>query len=159
MKGVLMNNGNCGSPSNTKANRELSPFGRVISQIWNDPFFGEFRTLGNAGSAGEGVLPIDISEDDASVFVRASLPGYKKENIEVEVHEGILSIKASHTQEQEQRTERFYRQERRVGTVSRSISLPSTVEEAQIQAELKDGVLTLRLPKQAQAMPRKVSIG
>jgi HSP20 family protein len=154
-----MNNASCCTPNSAKASREISPLGRVISQIWNDPFFGEFRTLSNVGSAGEGVLPIDISEDDSAVYVRASLPGFKKENIEVEVHEGLLSIKASHAQDQEQRTERFYRQERRVGTVSRSISLPSTVEEAEIQAELKDGVLTLRLPKQVQAMPRKVSIG
>lgn len=136
---------------------DLPVVGRVLSQLWNDPFMGDLRPL--VAAAEEGTLPLDISEDDRSVYVRASLPGFKKENIDVEVHDGVLSIKAHHEETTEQKGERFYRKERRVGSVSRRVALPGTVVEDQTHAAFQNGVLTLTLPKSAKAMPKKVTIG
>lgn len=106
----------------------------------------------------EGTLPVDVSEDDEHVYVRASLPGFRRENIDVEVHEGVLTIKAEHTEEHEDRKERYYRRERRFGSVSRRIALPSAVRADGTEAELRDGVLTVRIPKAPEARPRRVTI-
>jgi len=79
--------------------------------------------------------------------------------VDIEVHDGVLSIKAEHTEETESKTERFYRKERRVGSVSRRLALPSTVVEDGIKAELKDGILTLTMQKVQKEQPRKIKIG
>jgi HSP20 family protein len=136
---------------------EAPALGRLFNHLFNDPVFAEFKQL--VPSVEEGTLALDVSEDDTTVFVRASLPGFKREDVNVEIHDGVLSINATHSEESEERTERFYRKERRSGSVSRRIALPSQVREADAQAELKDGVLSLRLPKEHKEQPRKVKIG
>ncbi|HZW09768.1 MAG TPA: Hsp20/alpha crystallin family protein [Phycisphaerales bacterium] len=125
-------------------------FDRLLSML-GDSRFGDT-------SLDEGTLLLDISEDDQNVIVRASLPGFAKDQIVAEVHEGILTIKAERSEESEEGDERYYRRERRVGSLSRRVALPSIVEDGEGSAEFKDGVLTLRLPKQAKASPRKIEI-
>lgn len=137
---------------------EVPTIGRVVNDLFNDPFFNEFKMISPTG-LDEGTLAVDVSEDDKHVFVRASLPGFKKENVQVEVHDGVLSIKAEQSEEKEEKGERFYRRERRFGSMNRRIALPSTVVEGETKAELKDGVLTLRLPKSVKEQPRKIQIG
>lgn len=130
----------------------LPTIDRLFSSMLSEPFsFG-------LADVDEGTLALDVSEDEKNVIVRASLPGFEKDQIHVEVHDGILTIKAEKTEESEEKTERYYRKERRVGSLSRRIALPSVVEDGEANAELKDGVLTLRLPKQAKATPRKINI-
>jgi HSP20 family protein len=130
------------------------PISRVFSQMLND---AECNCVGPVQSA-EGTLPLDISEDERHVIVRASLPGFTKEQIDVQVHDGVLTVKATHDEEREEKSERFYRRERRFGSLSRSIELPGTVEGDRTEAQLKDGVLSLRIPKSERALPRKVEI-
>jgi HSP20 family protein len=134
---------------------------RLFNHLFNDPFFGDMPRFGFslATPVEEGTLALDISEDDRNVIVRASLPGFAKEDIDVEIHDGVLVIKAEHAEEKEEKGETFYRKERRVGSMSRRVALPSTVVEGETKAELKDGVLTLRLPKVSKPTPKKVKIG
>lgn len=127
---------------------------RLFGAMLADPFFASMEPAG----VDEGTLAIDVSEDDAHVIVRASLPGFTKEQVHVEVHDGVLSIKAEKSEEQEESTERFYRRERRVGSVSRRVALPGIVEDGRAEAELKDGVLTLRLAKPEKASPKRIQI-
>lgn len=124
---------------------------RLLGSMLTEPVFP-------AATFDEGTLALDISEDDSSVIVRASLPGFTKDQIQVEVHDGVLTIKAEKEEQSEERTERYYRKERRVGSVSRRVALPSIVEEGEASADLKNGELTLRLPKHAKAQPRKINI-
>lgn len=133
----------------------FAPF-TPMSRLFNQ-FLGESDGNGLA-QLEEGTLPLDISEDEKNVIVRASVPGFGKEDIDVEVHNSVLTIKAQHTDEHEEKNERFYRRERRFGSMSRRVALPSTVREDACSAELKDGVLTLLIPKSEAAMPRKVQI-
>lgn len=135
---------------------ESPTLSRVIDSFFNDPFFRDGLPFTNVVDGG--TLPLDVSEDDRNVIVRASLPGFRKEDISVEVHEGVLTIKAERDDEREEKNETFYRRERRFGAVSRRVALPSTLLDAETQAELKDGVLTLRIPKSPKAMPRKVQV-
>jgi HSP20 family protein len=106
----------------------------------------------------EGTLPLDISEDDGDVVVRASLPGFDRNDVDVQVHDGVLTIRAEHSAEKETTDEKFYRRERRSGALSRRVALPATVSGMEATAELKDGILTLRLPQAEEARPRRITI-
>jgi len=130
----------------------------TVSRLFNQ-FLGEpFCSGGTLTELEEGTLPLDISEDEKNVIVRASLPGFTKNDIEIEVNNGVLTIKATHKEEREEKAERYFRRERRFTSMSRRVALPSTVEDNKTQAELKEGVLTLQIPKSEKALPRKVQI-
>ncbi len=135
-----------------------SPFDKsmrdLMEFVTDDPFF---RTPGFELDE-EGTLPLDVAEENGELLVRASLPGFKKEDIEVQIHNGILSIKAEQCQEKETKDERYYRKERRVGSVSRRIALPGVVSDASATAELADGVLTLHIPQAEVARPKQIPV-
>jgi HSP20 family protein len=138
--------------------RHHDPIGRSVRDLLgfvaDEPFF---RTaLGESGS--ESRLPLDIAQGDGELIVRASMPGFGKDDIEVQIHEGLLTIKAAHTDDQASEDERFYRRERRVGALSRRVALPGEVSDAEAHAELTDGVLTLRIPQAEESRPRQIPI-
>lgn len=126
----------------------LQNFGR----LFEDPYF---RT---GFEIEEGTLPLDISQTEKEMVVRASLPGYKREDIDVQVHNGVLSISAGYEGESEEQGERYYQRERRVGSVSRRVALPGIVAETETHAELKDGILAVRIPLSEKAKPFKIAI-
>lgn len=134
------------------------PLGRTFRDLFNvvtgDPFF-----RGDTGFNGEeGTLALDIAEGEGEIVVHASLPGFRKDDIDVQIHNGVLSIKAEHAEEKETGDQRYYRKERRVGSVSRRIALPGVVTDANAKAELKEGVLTLHIPLAEVARPKQISI-
>lgn len=88
--------------------RDLFSFPMIWDRFFNEPFLQT-----GAGTIDEGTLPLDVSEDDKNVILRASLPGFKKENIEIEIHDVVLVVKATQEEEKEEKGETFYRRERR----------------------------------------------
>jgi len=101
------------------------------------------------------MFPIDISENDNSYLVEAALPGSKPEDIEITALGDTLSIRA--TQKRDEKTEkegRYVRHERYEGEMSRTITLPSTVDPDKVKATYENGVLKLEIPK-AQAQQSK----
>jgi len=126
---------------------------QTMDRLFDDSFF---RTSGRQFD--DGTLPVDIAENDDGLIVRASLPGYETEEIDVNVNDGVLSIKGQHSEEHEEQGERFYRRERSYGAVSRRIALPGIVADAEVDAELKGGVLTLKIPVPAKAKPKQIEI-
>lgn len=126
----------------------------LMDFVGTDPLFRS----GTLDFSEEGTLALDIAEGDGELVVRASLPGFKKEDIDVQIHNGVLTIKAEHTEESETNAEQFYRKERRVGSVSRRVALPGVVSEAKANAELKDGVLVLRVPLAEAARPKRIAV-
>lgn len=141
-------NGNC-------APRQVPSIFRVLDSVFAEPFVAHVAGLSHPQT---GTFAVDISEDQESVIVRSSLPGFAKEQIDVQVHEGVLSIRATRSEEKAQEGERYLRRERRSGTVFRQVELPEGVAEAGAKAEYKDGVLTLRFPKTPAVQPRKLTI-
>lgn len=132
---------------------------RLMDRFFNEPFLAEPATgVGGLLEEATGTLALDVSEDDKTVTVRASLPGFNKEDINIEVQNGVLSINAEHKEDHEEKGERYVRRERRFGSLSRRIGLPTNVKEDQCEAELSNGVLTLRIPRSEEAMPRKIRI-
>ncbi len=135
--------------------RDPFPLSSMLDRFFSEPMIVTDALIPRLE---EGTLAVDVSEDDKSVIVRASLPGFRKEDIEIETHDNVLSIKAQHVEEKEETGERFYRKERRAGSMNRRIALPSAVIEKEAVAELKDGVLTLRMPKVLKEQPKKIKI-
>ena len=133
---------------------------QMMDRLFDDSFFrsGPAGWPAATWSLEDGTLPVDLFQADDKIKVRASLPGFKPEDIDVQVHEGVLSIKAEHAEEHESPDERYYRRERAGGSVSRRIALPGVVRDAEVDAHLEDGVLTLTLPLPEQPQPKRIEI-
>lgn len=124
-------------------------------------FEGFFRPLRWLEEAGAETLapPIDIAERENEFVVRTDLPGVKKEDISITLENGVLTISAEYKKEDEQKEgDRVIRQERRYGRFVRSLRLGVPIDEKQIKANYKDGVLELILPKAEEAKPKKINV-
>ena len=96
---------------------------------------------------------IDITEETDELTVKAELPGVKKEDVAVTFDDGLLTIKGEKREEKRQKdeTKQYHIYERSYGAFARSFTLPSAVDDKRIEAEFRDGVLTVHLPKTAEA--------
>ncbi|MDP6604846.1 MAG: Hsp20/alpha crystallin family protein [Dehalococcoidia bacterium] len=147
--------------------RGVTPLRRAMDRFFDDSFFSASsgaRSATKAGVSGYATLPVDISEHDGDLVVRASVPGYEKDEISVQVEDGVLSIDATHEKTSEQGDEdaeggeRYYRRERRSGSLTRRIALPRKVGQADVDAELANGVLTLTIPTPEDEKPKQIEI-
>ena len=102
--------------------------------------------------------PVDIQETDKEYLIKAELPEVKKENVKVEMLDGVLTIEGERTQEKEEKGKKFHKVERAYGKFVRQFALPTEVEAAKVQAEFKDGMLNVHLPKSASAKPKTVEV-
>jgi HSP20 family protein len=102
---------------------------------------------------------LDVHEDKNNFTVIAELAGMKKEDIEVSLHEGTLSISGERKSETKHDDAEVYRAERFFGRFQRTVALPATVAADQVQAAYKDGVLTITLPKTEEAKPKHIDVG
>jgi len=143
------------------ASRTLRPF------LSEDPFqalqremenlFSQFQTSWNGTPAG--MTPaLDITETDDAVQVRLDLPGMKTDDIDIEVSGNLLRVSGERKEDKEEKEQTYHRMERRYGSFLRAISLPCAIQENQVDAEFRDGVLTIRLPKTEEAKSRKIQI-
>lgn len=98
---------------------------------------------------------IDVVRDDGNLVIHADLPGIKPEELRVEVEDDILTVSGEHEERTDQKHKHFVRRERRHGSFSRSMVLPSGVDAKSIKATTHDGVVkvTIPLPKQAKKEP------
>ena len=127
---------------------------------FGDVFNGFFRTPLTHRSVRKARIPaVDVAETDTAYQVKAELPGIRKEDLDVTVDDGVLTIKAEHNDNQEQTENgQLIRQERSYGTFVRSLRLGANVDEETITAEYRDGVLHITLPKAKEVQPRKVEV-
>ena len=101
---------------------------------------------------------LDLYEDNNNVYVRAELAGMKKEDIEVSLHEGTLSISGECKHDEKFKDAEAYRSERFFGRFQRNVTLPSPVSGDKAKAQYKDGILTITLPKTEEAKPRHIDV-
>lgn len=107
---------------------------------------------------GMNVPPMDISEDKDNVYVELPLVGVKPENVEVSVEDNVLTVRGKSEEEKEEKKRNYYRKEIKKGSFERSITLPAEVKAAKAEAEAKDGILKIVLPKVAKKEARKVKV-
>jgi HSP20 family protein len=110
-------------------------------------------------TAGSWIPPVDIYQNgEHELVLKAELPDMSREDIDLTVDNGTLTIKGEKKFATDVKEEQFHRVERRYGTFSRSFSLPPTVDPNKVAAEYKNGVLTVRLPLRDEAKPRQIKV-
>ena len=103
-------------------------------------------------------LALDVAETDDDFVVKASLPGVAPDDLEITYNHNMLTITGEIKEEKDVEEQRYHLRERRYGSFSRSISLPSTVKADAIEANYEAGVLTLHLPKAEGAKPKRIPV-
>jgi len=101
---------------------------------------------------------VDIRETDDALMLEAELPGVKKEDVCLEVKDGVLTLSGERRYEQEVDDEHVHRIERVYGRFTRSFSLPRNVNVEQVEASMNDGILRVRLAKLESAKPKAIAI-
>ena len=137
-----------------------NPFGEIrrIQEEMNRLFDTTFAAEEGELSATGWLPAVDIEETPDSLRVIAELPGIRKEDINVEYENGLLTIRGERRREEEKREKNFHRVERSFGTFMRSFRLPATVDAEKIVASYEDGVLRLEMPKHEESKPRRIAI-
>jgi HSP20 family protein len=107
---------------------------------------------------GSFVPALEVSESDEEVSIKAQVPGMKREDIQVELADGSLLIKGEAKEEKEEKKKSYYRREFSYGQFARRVALPSGVDPGKASAELKDGVLNVRVPKTDEARKQSVKL-
>ncbi|HEU0012683.1 MAG TPA: ATP-binding protein [Longimicrobium sp.] len=123
-----------------------------LRQFFDEPF--TFPFFGEAGW----VPAIDVAESNGDLVVTAELPGMKKENVELELSDGILTLRGEKSEESERTEQEMYVTERSYGSFRRSVALPCAVDETRVAAEFRDGVLRVTLPKTGEPNGKKIEI-
>lgn len=109
-------------------------------------------------SEAEGQLVLDVYQDDGNIIVKSTLAGVKPEDIDITITNDMLSIKGAREKEEHIESDDYYYQECYWGAFSRSVILPTEVEADRIQASIKNGVLTIVLPKAEKVKTKKISV-
>jgi HSP20 family protein len=102
--------------------------------------------------------PVDLYVKEGNVVVTADLPGLSKDEIDISVQNGVLTIKGQKKREKEIKEENYYCVERSYGSFQRSIELPTDVDGSKVKATYKDGVLEVVLPQVESAKPKKIKV-
>jgi HSP20 family protein len=138
----------------------LREFAQLQDRI-NRVFTDAYGRSGDEGlmTGGTWVPPVDIYENgNHELVLKAELPDMTREDIDITVDNGTLTIRGEKKLSSDMKEEQFHRIERRYGTFSRSFSLPQTVDTAKVGAEYRNGVLTVRLPLREEAKPRQIKV-
>lgn len=101
---------------------------------------------------------LDVYDDKDSFVVSAELPGMKKEDINISLHEGVLTISGERKHERENKEGETFRSERYFGKFQRSVTLPARVDASNVKASYKDGILWVHLPKSEEAKPKQIDV-
>lgn len=101
---------------------------------------------------------VDISETDTAYLIKAEIPGVKKEDIKVTIQDGMVTIQGERKMEKEEKDKKFHRIERSYGSFMRSFSVPEDVEEGDVKAEFKDGMINVTLPKSGKPKAKSIEV-
>ena len=117
-----------------------------------------FRLLGSERTAADWAPRVDVREDEGHFTVEADLPGVESKDIHVTAEDGVLTIKGERKLEKKESKGGYERLERFEGSFQRRFVLPDNVDADGIQARHTNGVLQITIPKQAQALPRRIDV-
>lgn len=129
-------------------------FNREINRFFNTAY----APAANEASAHQWAPAVDIREEDDRFLLHADLPGVKREDVEITLEDGVLTVTGKRESESEEQREGFHRRERVHGTFMRQFTLPDTVNTDNISATVTDGVLEIGIPKQAKPEPKKITV-
>lgn len=128
------------TPYRRNNNRNLRPY-TMVDTFFGDDFFSNFFN-----GFGSSQMNIDVRDENNKYIIEAELPGVKKEDINIDIDNGVLTLSAETGSDKNEKSDNYVYRERRYGSVSRSFSLDN-IDDENIKAEYKDGILTIDLPK------------
>jgi HSP20 family protein len=135
--------------------RELETLTSRLNQAFGQPV----NRQGNEDALFADWAPaMDVEETDQEYLIKADLPDVKREDVKVGIQDGILSLEGERKQEKDEKNKKYHRVERLYGTFVRRMSVPMDVDETKVGAEFKNGVLLVRLPKNAAAKPKTIDV-
>ena len=123
-----------------------------------DRFFEDWNLPSVFSEEKSWVPAFDITENDNEYVVTAELPGIDPKDLDVTLSEGILTVKGEKKQEKEEKEKGYHRVERRFGSFQRSFRIPGKVEANKVDANYKDGILKLTLPKAEGSETKKIEV-
>jgi len=132
--------------------REFLTLREAMSRMFDDAIVGEAPR--NGGMA----VPFDVMEREDAIVVRAPVPGFAPDDIDVNVTNDVLTVSGHREDEQTKEDGNYHLREWRTGSFRRAMRLPSEVDTAKAEAQVRDGVLTLTLPKAEKVLPKKIAI-
>ena len=127
----------------------------TMDRLFDEGFSRPWRFL---PSEYEATFPVEVSETDDAVEVKASMPGVQPEQVDITVANDVLTIKAEHRAETEEKKREFYRREIRYGAFHRALTLPVSVDADKAEARFENGMLHLRLPKAESLRPKQIKV-
>ena len=136
----------------------LTHLQQQINQMFDQ---ADTDVFGRSEELGGGMFTpaVDVKEDAGAYTVHMEVPGVPEENLNITLQENVLTIRGTKEQQAEHSQGQYRRVERSYGAFARSLSLPRNVAAEEVKANLEDGVLEIRLPKQEAAKPRQISVG
>ncbi|HEX3035019.1 MAG TPA: Hsp20/alpha crystallin family protein [Thermodesulfobacteriota bacterium] len=137
---------------------EFNSLEKRVNRMFDETLRNLYPTERKEPQAGSWTPAADIYETESGYVVKADFPGVKKEDIQIDVHDGTLTLKAEKKFEKKESKDNYLRVERAYGSFVRSFRLPKNVDAEKIKAEYKDGVLEVTLPKKEEAKPKKIQV-
>jgi len=135
--------------------REVATLQDRMNRLFNDQFGAMTRDESLTGAF---VPPVDVYEDENSIQVRLEVPGVEEKDIDIQMENNLLTVRGERKFNTEEKQESFHRIERRYGSFTRSFTLPNTVSSDGVKADYEKGVLTIQLPKRAEAKPKQIKV-
>lgn len=129
--------------------RDLLSMQEKMNKIFDD----SFKTAG-----GDWAPPVDIMESEKDIVIIAEIPGVSEENMDIQISEGVLSMKGEKKFPEDKGGDSYYRLERSYGKFSRSFAIPASIDPSKIKASLKDGVLKIILAKRNEERPKSIKV-
>lgn len=136
--------------------REMVTLRNAMDRLFDDSYVRPARSW--LGFDTEGAIPVDISQNANEVVVKASLPGFKPEEVDIQITGDTLSIKGEHKEEKEGEEENYLYREISYGSVSRLMTIPVEVKSEKAEATFENGMLTLTLPKAEEVKPKQIKV-
>jgi HSP20 family protein len=153
---------NCDKPNSGDKTMSLIRYQPInMFDNFNDEInrhLGNLRSKSAANQERNWAPAVDIREQENSYLLSADIPGVARENIEITLEDGVLTLKGERNNETATNGQEYRRRERAQGAFMRQFTLPETVDTQNISATVKDGVLDVVIPKQAKPQPTRITI-
>ena len=137
--------------------REMETLQNRINRLFDRGFFPSL-SLDDDMSLGNWRPAVDIYENDDTLVVKVELPGVDKNDITVDLKDGVLTLSGKRSHEKEVKEENYYRKESVHGSFHRSFNVPAEIDPDKIKAEFKDGILKVEIPKPEEKKPKKIAV-
>lgn len=138
--------------------REMITLREAMDRLFDDAFTRPFSLLREGGWSGISAPAIDMYQTDNEVVVKATIPGFKADQVQINLTGDVLTLKGEVKQEDERKDQAWHIREHRFGAFERSVALPTAVKTDKAEAVFENGILTVTLPKANEVKPKTINI-